>query len=1736
MTILWWASLNNMERSPETPQGSRTSSPTPDRESSRPTAPPLGRARERMNSRASQAEYREKRRRDTNETHTMLTSPRVGSHIRTDQPTYPSRTHTHVENATPLAVLPPKRSPFSPAILAESLPLGVKITNLSEYDGTGDPQEHLDRFFAKADLYDLSDAAYCKIFRTTLSKRALSWFNQLPGGTITSFEQLTQRFLHQFSINRKYPKTAAYLFSITQKEGEPLRDYVKRFVEGVHEVPHINHELLAGIMQQNLRQGRFKDSIAGKPPVTLEELLQRAEKYIRIEEATGLTIHGKRKQRDEDRPEGRKEERLLMVAEQHGLIQPPRPLKESSRRAKSDKYCRFHRDRGHTTEECFHLKQEIERLIRKGYLTEFVEKANSNRRDQRRRNAPRQQETHREQSRGNNQEPHSREREENLPTAGVIAVISGGPGSGDSSNARRALLRAASGFNSHNPSSYPSEQVYQLQTSIEQLTFGESDLEGRREQHNDALVISATLSNFWVKKILVDSGSSADIIFYDAFLKLGIDNAQLSPVNTPLTGFGGEVVEALGEVALPFSLGSYPRRITKMVKFLVVNAPSTYNMILGRPSLNLFHAVASTYHMKLKFPTHEGIGEAIGDQRMARECYANTLRKASAKLKRQGGGDDLPKKGKRKLVNSVDGELQEENKKPDNMKLKAIEELKIVELLHGNPSKTTKIGTGLAPEVEKHLSTFLRHNVDVFAWSMEELVGIPPELALHQLNVNPIMKPIKQKKRTFGPERSQHIKEEVDKLLAANYIRPVQYPEWLANVVLVPKSGGKWRLCIDFTDLNKACPKDPFPLPRIDRLVDSTSGCELLSFLDAYQGYNQIRLAPEDQEMTSFVTDQGIYCYRVMPFGLKNAGATYQRLVNNMFSELIGRNMEVYIDDMLVKSKLASNHVSDLEECFNILRTYQMKLNPAKCTFGVRGGKFLGYMISQRGIEANPEQIDAILNMPPPRHIKHVQQLTGRLAALNRFISRSADKGLPFFKVLREGKNFEWTEECQHAFDDLKKYLVSPPLLTKPEVGETLFLYLAVATEAISAVLVREVARFCKGRNKDTPTSRSWPSLITATRKLRPYFQSHPVVVLTNHPLKQVLSNPEISGRLVKWAIELSEHGIEFRPRPAIKAQVLADFVVEMTTDEISKSLSAWTLYVDGSSTSTGSGAGIVIESPQGDKFEYALKFEFLTSNNEAEYEALLAGLKLAFAAGARKLAIYSDSQLVVNQVRGEYEARDEKMIKYLSLTHDILAKLEEYEIKRIPRADNTIADQLAKLASSMASINTRKITFLSSSQNEIDGSGLQILCADKEEPSWKDNIIQYLTTGELPDNPVDARKLKTRASRFLIIDGELYKRGFSQPYLKCLTPIKANYVLREIHEGISLRQGYFWPTIQNDARELVMRCRACQEHANIQHRPAAPLHPIESPYPFAQWGMDIVGPFPPATGQRKFLIVTVDYFTKWVEAEPLARITEKEVIKFLWKNVICRFGIPRALISDNGTQFTGAKIREWCQGLSIKQFFTSVGNPQANGQTEVTNRIILQHLKTRLGSAKGGWVDELPSILWAYRTTPRVATGESPFNLTYGIEAIAPAEIGEPSWRMTNYAPQHNDNALRVNLDLIEELREKAASRSEMYKARMARAYNMKVHSRSFQVGDLVLRKAEVSRPIGKLDPKWEGPYKVVEIVNAAAYRLQRMDGKDVPPSTAFSMTKTSYHQFVLEWNKLLGLNNESNKPEAQH
>ncbi|KAL0444710.1 UNVERIFIED_CONTAM: hypothetical protein Slati_2193700 [Sesamum latifolium] len=369
-------------------------------------------------------------------------------------------------------------------------------------------------------------------------------------------------------------------------------------------------------------------------------------------------------------------------------------------------------------------------------------------------------------------------------------------------------------------------------------------------------------------------------------------------------------------------------------------------------------------------------------------------------------------------------------------------------------------------------------------------------------------------------------------------------------------------------------------------------------------------------------------------------------------------------------------HIKDLEETFSVLRKYKLKLNPAKCAFGVQGGCFLGFMVTQRGIEANPLKIKAIIDMKAPTCLNEVQRLTGRIAALSQFISKSAEKSLPFFKTLRKAKTFEWGTPCQLAFEELKAYLARLPLLVKPSPEDTL-----------------KVLNGAEGRY--TPIEKMALALVVTARRLRPYFLSHPIRVKANTPLKQTLGKPDTSGRLVKWAVELSEYDISYMPRTSIKAQALANFISEMAGMSIKDASQdqRWLLHIDGSSTIQDSGAGIVITTPQGEDLEFAIKFDFKASNNEVEYEALVIGMRMVHEAGARHLLTYSDSQLVVKQVEGTYEAKEESMIQYLQQIIDLKSKFHHFQIIQIPREENTKADSLSKLASSLEDCRIRHIT-----------------------------------------------------------------------------------------------------------------------------------------------------------------------------------------------------------------------------------------------------------------------------------------------------------------------------------------------------------------------------------------------------------------------------------------------------------
>ncbi|XP_024044385.1 uncharacterized protein LOC112100156 [Citrus clementina] len=412
-------------------------------------------------------------------------------------------------------------------------------------------------------------------------------------------------------------------------------------------------------------------------------------------------------------------------------------------------------------------------------------------------------------------------------------------------------------------------------------------------------------------------------------------------------------------------------------------------------------------------------------------------------------------------------------------------------------------------------------------------------------------------------------------------------------------------------------------------------------------------------------------------------------------------------------------------------------------------------------------------------------------------------------------------------------------------------------------------------------------ALVVAARKLRPYFQAFPVSVITNQPLRQILHKADASGRLVKWAVELSEFDLDYKPRAAIKAQAMADFIAEFAEPEVclgqqdadvgNDETQVWQISVDGSSGERGSGAGIVLEGPEGEEISYAVKLEFAATNNQAEYEALIAGLELARAVKADRVKIRTDSQLVANHVSERFQPREEKMEQYLRIVRQMMGKFEAVEVIQIPREQNSRADILARMAAVADPKMPKSVPLEVKSRPSIE-QNLGVLRIEQKS-SWMDPIVSYLRDGVLPPDKLRARKIRAQASRYTMIDGVLYRRGYTLPFLRCLDDDDADYVLREVHEGICgnhsggrslahkvLRQGYFWPTMHQDAQRKTRSCASCQSFANFSNQPPEKLTSMASPWPFAQWGIDLIGPLPKGRGAATHAIVAIDYFTKWIE------------------------------------------------------------------------------------------------------------------------------------------------------------------------------------------------------------------------------------------------------------------------------
>jgi len=556
-----------------------------------------------------------------------------------------------------------------------------------------------------------------------------------------------------------------------------------------------------------------------------------------------------------------------------------------------------------------------------------------------------------------------------MPTHGEVHIIVGGfSGGGPTASQRKKYVRLISSVG----------EEFSDDPWESDLVFTRADLRNVVPHNNDPVVISIFTAGRKVHRVLVDQGSSADVMFWSTFNKLQLSSDLLRPYTGCLYGFADNPVEVRGylELRTTFTDGAASR--TESIRYLVVNANSAYNILLGRPALNRLRAVSSTRHMKMKLLDLNGKVIVIkSDQKKARKCYENSLKTKGGVvivIERPPVSDSLVQLepleeatptestpieaapmeatpiedartkggyGNASPMEEESGEvmpdvpdratpIEEDPMNESRAKNKRSKQPQPVDNMVERQigGKTFKLGRFLSPVEREEVVAVISRHLDAFAWTAADMSGIDRNFLCHCLTMDAKVHLVRQRRRKFNEERCLVVKEETQKLLSAGHIREIQYPEWLANVILVKKANGKWRMCVDFTYLNKACSKDSYPLPNIDTLVDSASGCKMLSFLDAFSGYNQIKMHPRDESKMAFMTKTSSYCYKVMPFGLKNAGATYQRLMDKVLAPMMGRNMQAYVDDMVVTSHERGQHAADVEGLFATISKYRLKLNP----------------------------------------------------------------------------------------------------------------------------------------------------------------------------------------------------------------------------------------------------------------------------------------------------------------------------------------------------------------------------------------------------------------------------------------------------------------------------------------------------------------------------------------------------------------------------------------------------------------------------------------------------------------------------------------------------------------------------------------------------------------------------------------------------------------------------------------
>ncbi|XP_072059655.1 uncharacterized protein [Arachis hypogaea] len=711
-------------------------------------------------------------------------------------------------------------TPFHRFVLEVRLPKHFDKPTDMRYDGAQDPLEHLTAFEAKMNLEGVGEEVQCRAFPVTLAGPAIRWFNALPQGSICRFSDISRAFLAQFTTRIVKAKHPINLLGVTKRPGGPTRKYLDRFNDECLEIDGLTDSVASLCLTNDLLNEDFRKHLTTKPVWTMHEIQTVAKEYINDEEVSQVVAANKRQPsynhpRQQGNGERQKEhasdgssskahrplsrvgkftnytpltlpimEVYQQIAEK-GILSKPRPLKDRTGGNKS-LYCDYHKGYGHQTHDCFDLNDALEQAIRDGKLIEFshlIRKPRRRHRDQ--------DEEGKTRSAKRRQEP---EDDHGLTVINMVTTKNTTPRS-RSAHKKDAKVMAVSSSSARNSKKLPS------------ISFGLEDQWFDEAPENQPMVITARVGTGLVKRILVDTGADSNIMFRNVLDALGLRDANLWTHQHGVIGLGDHFIKPDGVIALLISVGQGQGRRSTMVEFVVLRDSTAYNIILGRKTINDVEAIINTKLLVMKFVADDGsVGSIRGDLETAVACD-----NASLSLRKKS------KEASGVFLADLDARVDD---KPRPEPEGDLEKFRIGD----TEEKFTFVNRNLPHELKEPLVEMIRANGDLFAWTPADMPGIDPKVMSHHLAVKPDTRPMAQRRRKMSQERAEEVARQTASLLEAGFIRELDYSTWLSNVVLVKKHSGKWRMCVDYSDLNKACPKDCIPLPNIDALVDAAAG------------------------------------------------------------------------------------------------------------------------------------------------------------------------------------------------------------------------------------------------------------------------------------------------------------------------------------------------------------------------------------------------------------------------------------------------------------------------------------------------------------------------------------------------------------------------------------------------------------------------------------------------------------------------------------------------------------------------------------------------------------------------------------------------------------------------------------------------------------------------------------------------------------------------------------------------